>query len=135
MKIVQNWYFLGVCLMLAVLVEVCIFTNQVGVSYSMFIALFYVVFFLRFRKVEFQQKQISGLLFFSIGVLTISFFVYSNPYFNQLNSLVIPFLCICSYSFGIESYHCSLVFKFFFSLIDKKSRADVQLWKADDKNQ
>lgn len=92
MNINKNWFFIGVCLFLAVMAEVSLFSHPVGISYSVFVATFYIVFFAFFRKQPFHHKQISGLLFLTLGVLTITFAVYSNPLFNVINFMLIPLI-------------------------------------------
>lgn len=92
MKTNKNWLFIGVCLFLAVMVEVSFFSYSIGISYSLLIAAFYTSFFSLFRKQPFHHKQISGMLFFSICILALTFAVYSNPLFNVINFMLIPLI-------------------------------------------
>jgi hypothetical protein len=92
MKIKKSWTLLAVCIFLAVLVEICLLQEQVGISYTVFILVFYTFFFYHFRKRSFRNKQISGFLFITIWLLALSFAVYSNPFFEMLNQFFIPFL-------------------------------------------
>lgn len=90
----KNWMYIIICVILAVVAEVSLFQAQVGISYSLFVALFYSAFFYLFRQDKFKHKQINGLLFITITLLSMMFLVYSNPIFNTLNSWLIPFLIL-----------------------------------------
>ncbi|WP_416150674.1 DUF4153 domain-containing protein [Salipaludibacillus sp. HK11] len=79
-----------ICLILAVLANITLLEEQIGISYSLFIIVFYSFFFYQFRKFTFTHKQISGLLFFVICVLSFSYFIYSNQIFYVLNFIIIP---------------------------------------------
>ncbi|MFN7249688.1 MAG: DUF4153 domain-containing protein [Anaerobacillus sp.] len=92
MKTKKGWTLLTVCIFLAVLVEVCLLRERVGISYTVFILVFYTFFFYHFRIRSFQNKQISDFFFITIWLLALSFAVYSNPFFEMLNSLLIPLL-------------------------------------------
>ncbi|WP_138419738.1 DUF4153 domain-containing protein [Aquibacillus sediminis] len=87
-------WFLIVCLGLALLAEWSFFHGEIGVSYLVFITGFYVVFFLRFRKVTFTHRRIGLLVMVSIWLLSASYLIYDSTFFNLLNILVIPTLII-----------------------------------------
>ncbi|WP_141430531.1 DUF4153 domain-containing protein [Bacillus sp. 03113] len=92
MMLRNNLLFVCTCFLLAIIAEVCLFEDMVGISYSIVIASFYLFFFYRFRTFTFSHKQISGIVFVSIWILTITFGV--NPYsiFSPLNFIIIPIL-------------------------------------------
>lgn len=85
---------IGACILLAIFAEICLFEDSIGISYSMFIAAFYFVFFFKVKKHPFTHKQIGTLLFCSIWLLAISYVLYANPIFNLLNFIVIPILVL-----------------------------------------
>ncbi|MBD8069031.1 DUF4153 domain-containing protein [Bacillus sp. PS06] len=91
----KNKGFILSCLVLGIVVEVCLLRERIGISYLILTALFYMLFFYRYRMYPFTNKRISLLLFFFICTLTLSYFVYSNLFFNTVNLLVIPILVYC----------------------------------------
>lgn len=120
MKMNKNQLFIGVCIILAILVEVCLFTIRIGISYSVFMAIFYSVFFYHFRNVSFQHKQIGGMLFFTIWILTLVFALYSNPLFNTINSVFIPFMVFVHTVLLTSSSFVRWYSKSFLALLVKK---------------
>ncbi|MDG5786759.1 DUF4173 domain-containing protein [Evansella sp. AB-P1] len=87
--------FLLSCVLLGLLGNFTFFKGPIGISYSIFITVFYIIFFLRFKGQSFQHKQISTFLLFSIVTLTIMYAIFSNSVFNGINYLLIPFLILC----------------------------------------
>ncbi|WEG11044.1 DUF4173 domain-containing protein [Pullulanibacillus sp. KACC 23026] len=85
-------WFLLVCLGLGALAEEMFFQSQIGVSYLIFLAGFYLVFFVRFKGYRFTNKRLGYLIYFSIWFLALTYFGYSNMVFYALNILAIPFL-------------------------------------------
>ncbi|MBU9720913.1 MULTISPECIES: DUF4153 domain-containing protein [Bacillaceae] len=94
MKIEKNLLFLLACILLAVIANIALFKSPIGIFYSMFILVFYTIFFWQQKKEPFTHKRISGLLIFIIGALSICYFIYSNPIFNVLNYILIPILIL-----------------------------------------
>lgn len=90
----NRWMFSALCLLLGFLAEASLFEEEIGISYSVWIAAFYLVYFYQFRTVSFTHKQIGLLLFVLIGALSLSYAIYSNPIFNMLNYIVIPCLVL-----------------------------------------
>lgn len=90
----NGWLFSALCLLLGVLAEASLFEEEIGISYSIWIAAFYLVFFYQFRTASFTHKQIGLLLFVAIGSLSLNYAIYSNPIFNMLNYIVIPCLVL-----------------------------------------
>lgn len=92
MKKQKNLVFLGMCLFLGVVADLCLFEEKVGISYSIIIGLFYLCYFYHLRKNAFTNRQISLLVFICIWALTITYFLFSNPYFYTVNFFLIPLL-------------------------------------------
>lgn len=88
----HDGWFLLICLGLGILAEEMFFRNRIGVSYLVFLAGFYLVFFWRFKSYPFTNKRIGYLIYFSIWILAFTYLGYSNMIFYVLNILVIPFL-------------------------------------------
>ncbi|WP_147534609.1 DUF4153 domain-containing protein [Bacillus marasmi] len=89
-----DWIFFILCLLLGVTAEESFFRGEVGISYIVFTAVFYGVFFWRFRGFPFSHQRFGYLLLICIWILGISFFIHDNQFFNVLNVLVIPSLVI-----------------------------------------
>lgn len=87
----RDWVFLLVCLGLGILAEVSFFHGEIGLSYIVFIAGFYLVLFLRYR-LEFHHRRIGLLLMVVIWILAGSYLFYDNVLFYHLNLMVIPIL-------------------------------------------
>ncbi len=97
MEIKQNksdWIFLLFCLVLGVTAEEAFFRAEIGISYLVFIFIFYAVFFMRFRGFSFTHQRFGYLILISIWLLAISYFIHINQFFNVLNIVVIPSLVI-----------------------------------------
>ncbi len=88
----HDGWFLFICLGLGILAEEMFFRNRIGVSYLVFLAGFYLVFFWRFKSYPFTNKRLGYLIYFSIWLLALTYLGYSNMIFYALNVLVIPFL-------------------------------------------
>ncbi|WP_078553836.1 DUF4153 domain-containing protein [Bacillus alkalicellulosilyticus] len=88
----REWRFMLLCLVVGFIVENSVFTEQIGVSYSIAVAGFYSLYFYHLKKVPFTHRQIGGYLFVMIWLLTISFGIYSNVIFHMFNVLLIPIL-------------------------------------------
>jgi len=87
----NDWLFLLACIGLGVLAEVSFLHGRIGLSYLVFISVFYLVVFLRFR-LSFNHRRI-GLLFMAvIWILSGSYLFYDNHLFHNLNLLLIPVL-------------------------------------------
>ncbi|OZU87419.1 hypothetical protein CIL03_16500 [Virgibacillus indicus] len=87
----SDWMFLLVCFGLGVLGEVSFFHGEIGLSYIVFIAVFYIVLFLRYR-LAFQHRRIGLLLMMAIWILAGSYVFYDNVLFYHLNLMIIPVL-------------------------------------------
>ncbi|MDP4084862.1 MAG: DUF4173 domain-containing protein [Bacillota bacterium] len=86
--------FWFICLGLGIIAEESFFYGMVGISYIVFVLIFYSVFFLRFRRFPFSYQRIGYLLMICIWLLSASFFLCDNIFFYMLNILVIPSLMI-----------------------------------------
>ncbi|PAV28285.1 hypothetical protein CIL05_18125 [Virgibacillus profundi] len=87
----KDWMFLIVCLALGILAEASFFHGEIGLSYLVFIAGFYLVLFLRYR-LAFQHRRIGLLLMVAIWILAGSYAFYDNVLFYNLNLIIIPIL-------------------------------------------
>jgi hypothetical protein len=90
----SDWIFLLLCLLLGITAEEAFFRDDIGISYLVFIFVFYSVFFWRFRSFPFSHQRFGYLVLICIWLLAISFFLHSNQLFYILNVLVIPCLVI-----------------------------------------
>src|SRR5690625_4314245 len=87
----NDWLFLLTCIWLGVLAVLSFLHVSIGLSYLLFISVFYLVVFLRFR-LSFNHRRI-GLLFMAvIWILSGSYLFYDNHLFHNLNLLLIPVL-------------------------------------------
>ncbi|WP_084710674.1 DUF4153 domain-containing protein [Ornithinibacillus californiensis] len=87
----KSLLFLMVCLGLGILAELSFFHGTIGISYPIFIAVFYAVLYLRFGF-KFSHRRIGLLLMVMIWVLSASFLFYDNEFFYLLNIMGIPIL-------------------------------------------
>lgn len=96
----QDWVFFFMCLLLGVVAEEAFFRGQIGISYFVFIVVFYSAFFLRFRLFSFSHQRLGYFVLIVIWVLAASYFVYDIPLFHTLNILAIP---------GLVIFHLALI--------------------------
>ena len=89
-----DWIFFLLCLVLGITAEESFFRGYIGISYLVFIFLFYAVFFWRFRGFSFSHQRFGYLVLICIWLLAISYSIHINKLFNVLNVLVIPALVI-----------------------------------------
>lgn len=89
-----DWIFFLVCLALGILAERSFLNGIIGLSYPVFITVFYGVFFWRYRSFSFTNKKLGFLMVASIWLLSTSFFIHSNMILYMLNILVIPVLVL-----------------------------------------
>ncbi|WP_318502380.1 DUF4173 domain-containing protein [Bacillus sp. T3] len=90
----SDWIFFILCLGLGITAEEAFFRDEIGISYLLFIFIFYAVFFWRFRGFSFSHQRFGYLVLICIWLLSISFFIQFNQFFYGLNILAIPFLVI-----------------------------------------
>ncbi|MBS4209449.1 DUF4173 domain-containing protein [Bacillus sp. FJAT-50079] len=89
-----DWFFFIACLFLGIVAEEAFFRGEMGVAYILFIALFYAVFFYRFRSFSFSHQRFGYLLLIAIWLLAVGYFLYDVALFKVLNLLIIPSLVI-----------------------------------------
>lgn len=87
-------FFLGLCFLLGILAEEAFFRGQIGISYIVFVAAFYLVIFWRFRRLSFSHQRLGYLILCCIWLLSASYFLNDTMLFYLLNILVIPGLVI-----------------------------------------
>ncbi len=89
----SDWGFLLVCLILGVMAEQSFFIkNEIGISYIVFIAAFYSVFFWRFRHFSFTHQRFGYLLLICVWMLGAGYFTHETLLFYLLNIPLIPCL-------------------------------------------
>ena len=89
-----DWMFFLVCLALGILAERSFLNGKIGLSYPVFITVFYGVFFWKYRSYSFTNKKLGLLMVASIWLLSASFFLHSNMILYVLNILVIPVMVL-----------------------------------------
>lgn len=85
----REWLFVAACLLLGFLANVSFLYGKIGISYLIFIAVFYTVLFVRFGF-TFEHRRIGLLLMAGIWLLAGSFLFFDSTIFYVLNLLVIP---------------------------------------------
>ncbi|WP_174730442.1 DUF4153 domain-containing protein [Mesobacillus harenae] len=90
----EDKIFFILCLVLGIVAEQSFFHGRIGVSYLVFIASFYSVFYWKYRKFSFFNKKMGLLLFMCIWALSTGFLLYSNLILYVINSFIIPCLVI-----------------------------------------
>ncbi|MBS4198167.1 DUF4173 domain-containing protein [Bacillus sp. FJAT-49732] len=89
-----DWLFFIMCFLVGIVAEEAFFRGQIGISYIVFIVLFYTIFFYRFRSYSFSHQRFGYLVLISIWLLAISYYLYDTTLFYTLNILIIPALVI-----------------------------------------
>src|SRR6476659_6770045 len=89
-----DWIFLLSCLLTGIVAEESFFRYQIGFSYFVFIAIFYTLFFWRFRSFSFSHQRLGYLVLIAIWLLAAGYYLYDITFFYALNILVIPALVI-----------------------------------------
>ena len=90
----KDWLFLFLCLVVGIVAEEAFFRYQIGISYFVFIAVFYTLFFYRFRSFSFSHQRFGYLVLISIWLLAAGYYLYDTTLFYTLNILIIPALVI-----------------------------------------
>lgn len=87
----KDFLFLLACLGLAILAEISFLHGRIGVSYLVFISVFYVIVFLRYG-LAFNHRRIGLLFMIAIWILSGSYLFYDNGLLHNLNMLMVPIL-------------------------------------------
>ncbi|MCP8968625.1 DUF4153 domain-containing protein [Ectobacillus ponti] len=90
----EDWIFLLLCLLLGGVAELAFFHAMPAVSFIVFVAALYWVFFWRFRRYAFANRRIGYLLLTCVWVLAASNAIYGEGMLQVLNLLVIPALFV-----------------------------------------
>ncbi|MBY0098089.1 DUF4153 domain-containing protein [Mesobacillus maritimus] len=96
----KDWLFLLLCLILGIVAEEAFFRDQIGISYFVFISVFYAIFYWRFRRFSFSHQRVGYLVLISIWLLSAGYYLYDVTAFYALNILLIPAMVI---------FHLSLI--------------------------
>lgn len=89
-----DWLFLVLCLVVGVVAEESFFREEIGISYMVFIVIFYVLFYWRFRTYTFSHQRLGYFVLIAIWLLAASYYLYDMVLFKVLNILIIPALVI-----------------------------------------
>lgn len=87
----KDYMFLIACFGLAVLAVISFLHSKIGVSYLIFISVFYSIVFLRYR-LSFNHRRIGLLFMIAIWILSGSYLFYDNELLHNLNLIMIPIL-------------------------------------------
>lgn len=90
----KDWLFLVLCLIVGIVAEEAFFRDQIGISYFVFIVVFYMLFFWRFRKFSFAHERVGYFILIAIWMLAAGYYLNDTSLFYALNTLVIPALVI-----------------------------------------
>ena len=90
----KDWVFFLLCFIVATLAEESFFMHPIGVSYFIFIAVFYMLFFWRFRSFSFTHQRLGYLLLIAVWILAAGYYLFDTSFFYGFNLLVIPSLVI-----------------------------------------
>lgn len=85
---------LGGSLIVGILFDYLFYGKEMGISYPLFIAGIYALFYWQFRERVTMQLSFEWLLTLPIVLLSFTFFLFSNDLFHLLNFLLVPFLFI-----------------------------------------
>jgi hypothetical protein len=94
-KMIQrsDWLFLLLCVMLGIFAEEIFFRGfRIGISYLLFVIVFYSVFYWRYRDFSFSHQRLGWLILTCIWLLAFGYFTHNTTLFYGLNILVIPVL-------------------------------------------
>lgn len=89
----QAFYFLLVCIGLAVIAELSFFRGEIGISYFLFVGLFYTVFYIRFKG-KLTNQRIGLLIITCILLISGSYGFHDKVLFSVLNLFVIMALSL-----------------------------------------
>lgn len=90
----KDWFFLLFCLVIGIVGEEAFFRDQIGISYFVFIAAFYMLVFWRFRTFAFTHQRLGYLVLIAIWVLAAGYYLYDSLLFYVLNIVAIPSLVL-----------------------------------------
>jgi hypothetical protein len=96
-KMIQksDWLFLLLCVMLGIFAEEIFFRGiEIGISYLLFVIVFYCVFYWRYRDFSFSHQRLGWLILICIWLLAFGYFMHNTTFFYVLNILVIPVLVL-----------------------------------------
>ncbi|HYK74722.1 MAG TPA: DUF4173 domain-containing protein, partial [Pseudoneobacillus sp.] len=90
----KDFIFFLACLCLAIGAQQMLETFYGGISLFIFLASFYMVFYLRFKKWSFSNHRIGLLLFICTWVFASTFILRSSLFFLFINTLLLPFFIV-----------------------------------------
>ena len=93
----DKWFFLF-CVLAAIVGELSFLHGEIGISFSLFLFVFYCLFYWRFRRVKFTHTRIGFLLLICIWILGLSYFYQSNVLFYITNLFIIPILIAAQFT-------------------------------------
>jgi len=98
---------LGAGFLLAAVHQYLFFGNAIGVSFPIFMVLFYVYMLYYSREVVHKPTAISYVWLSSIFLLSLTYLLFHNPFFYSLNLLVVPILIILHMTYMLHSPNTS----------------------------
>ncbi|MGD7043851.1 DUF4153 domain-containing protein [Jeotgalibacillus proteolyticus] len=107
---IDQWWILLWSLFLGFVLDKLIFIPKAGISYVIFVILFYIVFFIVLRNLSFYNRRMGNFLLICILVLSTNYFLYDQNGFYLLNFLVIPALMFLHYLLRIQPKSTSSFF-------------------------
>jgi hypothetical protein len=91
----SDWLFLLACLFLGIISEESFFRGfEIGISYLVFIVVFYGVFYWRYHHFSFSHQRLGWFVLICIWLLAATYFMHNTPFFYFLNIMVIPGLVL-----------------------------------------
>lgn len=90
----KSYALLWSTILLGVFVDILFYDQMLGVSYPIFVAAFYSLFFWNFRNRMQVRLSFGWLLLIPIFLLSLTYLFFSNMIFYVLNFVAVPFLIV-----------------------------------------
>ena len=101
--------FAMLALIVGIIFDYLLFEKAIGVSYPLFLAVFYCVFWVASHKRVSFQIDFGWFLFIPILLLSAAFAIHSNPVLLARNSVLIPLLLLVQTTLLVYGYEWSSV--------------------------
>ena len=101
--------FAILALIVGIIFDYLLFEKAIGVSYPLFLAVFYCVFWVASHKRVSFQIDFGWFLFIPILLLSAAFAIHSNPVLLARNSVLIPLLLLVQTTLLVYGYEWSSV--------------------------
>lgn len=90
----NDYFLLFSCLLLGIFAEISFFHGDIGISYLVFITVFYSVFFLRFKLSAFHHRRVGLFFILVIWLLSATYLFYGRSIFYTWNLFIIPVIIL-----------------------------------------